>query len=282
MPPIAPADNQTPQWFTEGGAGLPATYPGQDWFNQIQAELLNVLKAADISPQKGSLNQLSSAISKLASAYAVSIVHSTGQSLTSVMSQNAVTGELNKKFDKTGGRVDGTVSSKVIKVSEDDGEELFLYPASGDSPAFMQYHKGGVWSGKFLIPKLAANKILAPLMPGDVYSNTEIDTKINAIFSVGQKLTDVKSVRAFNSVYSNSTGRAIQLAVNVQCNNWAGQSTLHIGPSDGSISLSFRLLDWAVAATQVAPVFIVIPDKWNYRITDDTGGLVIQSWLEYR
>ncbi|WP_354639200.1 hypothetical protein [Morganella morganii] len=244
--------------------------------------MLNVLKAADISPQKGSLNQLSSAISKLASAYAVSIVHSTGQSLTSVMSQNAVTGELNKKFDKTGGRVDGTVSSKVIKVSEDDGEELFLYPASGDSPAFMQYHKGGVWSGKFLIPKLAANKILAPLMPGDVYSNTEIDTKINAIFSVGQKLTDVKSVRAFNSVYSNSTGRAIQLAVNVQCNNWAGQSTLHIGPSDGSISLSFRLLDWAVAATQVAPVFIVIPDKWNYRITDDTGGLVIQSWLEYR
>lgn len=189
---------------------------------------------------------------------------------------------LNKKFDKTGGRVDGTVSAKVIKVSEDDGEELFLYPASGGSPAFMQYHKGGVWSGKFLIPKLAANKILAPLMPGDVYSNTEIDTKINAIFSVGQQWKDVKSERAFNSVYHNSTGRAIQLAVNVQCNNWAGQSTLHIGPSDGSISLSFRLLDWAIAATQVAPVFIVIPDKWGYRITNDVSGLVIQSWLEYR
>lgn len=189
---------------------------------------------------------------------------------------------LNKKFDKTGGRVDGTVSAKVIEASDNDGEELFLYPAFGGSPAFMQYHKEGVWSGKFLIPKLAANKILAPIMSGDVYSNTEIDAKINAIFSVGQKLTDVKSARAFNSVYSNSTGRAIQLAVNVQCNNWSGQSTLHIGPSDGSISLSFRILDWAVAATQVAPVFIVIPDKWNYRITDDTGGLVIQSWLEYR
>ncbi|MEM8158300.1 hypothetical protein Q4R51_11890 [Morganella morganii] len=91
MPPIAPADSQSPLWFTEGGAGLSATYPGQDWFNQIQAELLNVLKAADIAPQKGSLNQIASAISKLASAYAVSIVHTTGQSLTSVMSQDGAT-----------------------------------------------------------------------------------------------------------------------------------------------------------------------------------------------
>ncbi|HCR3330548.1 TPA: hypothetical protein ON523_000226 [Morganella morganii] len=107
MPPIAPADSQTPLWFTEGGAGQSATYPGQDWFNQIQAELLNVLKAADIAPQKGSLNQLSSAISKLASAYAVSIVNSTGQSLTSVMSQKSVTDELNKKLNNTGGKITG-------------------------------------------------------------------------------------------------------------------------------------------------------------------------------
>ncbi|EMM8061193.1 hypothetical protein [Morganella morganii] len=99
MPPIAPADSQTPLWFTEGGAGLSATYPGQDWFNQIQAELLNVLKAADIAPQKGNLSQLSSAISKLASAYAVLIVHTTGDSLTSVMSQKSVTDLTNKKFN---------------------------------------------------------------------------------------------------------------------------------------------------------------------------------------
>lgn len=126
MPPIAPADSQTPKWFTEGGAGLSATYPGQDWFNQIQAELLNILKAADIAPQKGNLSQLSSAISKLASAYAVSIVHSTGQSLTSVMSQKAVTDlaatmaaktELNKKFDKTGGVLTGNDNVITIRNS---------------------------------------------------------------------------------------------------------------------------------------------------------------------
>lgn len=114
MPPIAPADSQTPKWFTEGGAGLSATYPGQDWFNQIQAELLNVLKAAGIAPQKGNLSQLSSAISKLASAYAISIVHSTGQSLTSVMSQKAVTDLANTKAD---GNRFSTRTSAVIMSS---------------------------------------------------------------------------------------------------------------------------------------------------------------------
>ncbi|HFD6663203.1 TPA: hypothetical protein ACF5RZ_000681 [Morganella morganii] len=67
MPPIAPADSQTPLWFTEGGAGLSATYPGQDWFNQIQAELLNVLNEAGITPEKGKLNQLSLSIKAIIS-----------------------------------------------------------------------------------------------------------------------------------------------------------------------------------------------------------------------
>ncbi|MEQ1976431.1 hypothetical protein [Xenorhabdus sp. SGI240] len=50
MPAITPTNNSTPQWFTEGGAGLSASYPGQEWFNQIQAELLNVLKEAGVTP----------------------------------------------------------------------------------------------------------------------------------------------------------------------------------------------------------------------------------------
>lgn len=65
MPPIAPATSQTPLWFTEGGAGLQVSYPGQDWFNAFQAEHLNVLAAAGITPDKSKLNQLSAAIKKL-------------------------------------------------------------------------------------------------------------------------------------------------------------------------------------------------------------------------
>ncbi|EGT3609617.1 tail fiber protein [Morganella morganii] len=91
MPPIAPADSQSPLWFTEGGAGLSATYPGQDWFNQIQAELLNVLKEAGLTADKSKLNQLALAIKAIVGKSAVTIVNSPGTSTTSVMSQKAVT-----------------------------------------------------------------------------------------------------------------------------------------------------------------------------------------------
>lgn len=58
MPPISGVSSATPQWFTES----PPSYPGADWFNVVQSELLNVLKDAGISPEKGSLNQLSLSI----------------------------------------------------------------------------------------------------------------------------------------------------------------------------------------------------------------------------
>ncbi|BFI61600.1 tail fiber protein [Yersinia pseudotuberculosis] len=65
MPPVAPAVSPTPLWFTEGGAGQSPSYPGQDWFNMFQAEHLNVLADAGISPDKSNLNQLATAIKKL-------------------------------------------------------------------------------------------------------------------------------------------------------------------------------------------------------------------------
>ncbi|MFZ7107919.1 tail fiber protein [Avibacterium avium] len=68
MPPIkaqkkAPSE---PQWFTEGGNGVAPTYPGADWFNIMQAELLNILTDAGITPEKTQLNQLTLAIRTLA------------------------------------------------------------------------------------------------------------------------------------------------------------------------------------------------------------------------
>ncbi|WP_336844476.1 pyocin knob domain-containing protein [Providencia rettgeri] len=67
MPNIAPVSSATPLWFTEGGAGLAASYPGQDWYNMVQAELLNVLTKAGLKPEKGKLNQLAEAIAKMIS-----------------------------------------------------------------------------------------------------------------------------------------------------------------------------------------------------------------------
>lgn len=90
MPAIAPKSSDNPLWFTEGGSGLAATYPGQDWFNQVQAEMLNVLISAGVTPEKGKLNQLSLAIQQLCKTiYPLS--QNTGASTSSVMSQKAVT-----------------------------------------------------------------------------------------------------------------------------------------------------------------------------------------------
>lgn len=54
-----------PRWFTEGGNGVAPSYPGADWFNIVQAELLGVLTEAHITAEKSNLNQLAKAIKEI-------------------------------------------------------------------------------------------------------------------------------------------------------------------------------------------------------------------------
>lgn len=65
MPQVKPVSSITPQFFTEGGNGVPPTWPGPDWFNIFQNELLNVLAAAGINPDKTDHAQLVAAMKKL-------------------------------------------------------------------------------------------------------------------------------------------------------------------------------------------------------------------------
>ena len=65
MPRIKQTLSRLVKWFTEGDSQTPPSYPGADWFNIVQAELLNVLKDAEIEPDKAQLNQLSSSIKKM-------------------------------------------------------------------------------------------------------------------------------------------------------------------------------------------------------------------------
>lgn len=62
MPPVGTVQSSAPRWFTEGGGGTPASYPGADWYNIIQAELLNFLSAYGIAPDKADFSQLRKAI----------------------------------------------------------------------------------------------------------------------------------------------------------------------------------------------------------------------------
>ncbi|GDO93206.1 phage tail protein [Escherichia coli] len=78
MPTVAPASSKTPLYFTEGGNGIPPTYPGPDWFNIVQSELLEILRQAKVTPDKRTTNQIMTSLKKLfitnsgsASAFAV-------------------------------------------------------------------------------------------------------------------------------------------------------------------------------------------------------------------
>lgn len=254
MPPIAPADSQTPLWFTEGGAGLSATYPGQDWFNQIQAELLNVLKVADIAPQKGSLTQLSSAISKLASAYAVSVVHTTGQSLTSVMSQQSVTKLFALKQSQ-----ESLKSGNHTVVSDNEYAYIELINSSGERLSFESLPHNNESIGNIILRDDA----------GKTVSVIKIPRKINTVFATLADLTGLqpageyatknelsavekKSVQAFRY----SSVRTMKTAVNY----WAPAS-------EGEFVIGIRTaLDgggiWIITDVKVATLQTFIDGKW--------------------
>ncbi|CAD6177946.1 phage tail protein [Escherichia coli] len=65
MPPVAAEYSKTTLYFTEGGNGIPPTYPGPDWFNIIQSELLEILRQANIEPDKNTTDQIMTALKKL-------------------------------------------------------------------------------------------------------------------------------------------------------------------------------------------------------------------------
>ncbi|EYU13598.1 tail fiber protein [Photorhabdus aegyptia] len=90
MPPITPASNPTPLWFTEGGAGLAVSYPGQEWFNIVQAELLSVLQAASIKPDKSKLDQLAVAIKSIVAEKSIGLTDKLGNSSVLAASQKLV------------------------------------------------------------------------------------------------------------------------------------------------------------------------------------------------
>ncbi|HIA8336659.1 TPA: phage tail protein [Klebsiella pneumoniae] len=69
MPAIKPVLFTERRWFTEGGDGIAPSYPGADWFNAIQAEMLNVLALANITPNKTQLDQFAQAIRIFSSDY---------------------------------------------------------------------------------------------------------------------------------------------------------------------------------------------------------------------
>ncbi|AVE50827.1 phage tail protein [Serratia marcescens] len=71
MPPVNPVLFSERRFFTEGGDGISPSYPGADWFNIIQMEMLNVLALANITPDKSQFDQFAKAIRIFSSDYMI-------------------------------------------------------------------------------------------------------------------------------------------------------------------------------------------------------------------
>ncbi|HGD9119657.1 TPA: phage tail protein [Escherichia coli] len=67
MPPVSAQRSAIVRWFSEGDGNNAITWPGMDWFNIVQAELLNTLEEAGIQPDKTKLNQLALSIKAIMS-----------------------------------------------------------------------------------------------------------------------------------------------------------------------------------------------------------------------
>ncbi|NHB89182.1 gp53-like domain-containing protein [Photorhabdus tasmaniensis] len=137
MPPITPASNPTPLWFTEGGAGLAVSYPGQEWFNIVQAELLAVLQEAGIKPDKSKLNQLAVAIKSIAAERGIDLTDKLGNSSALAASQKLVTevnDNANNKLAKNQNGADIPDKNAFVKnlgLSETVELAQGAYPRSG-------------------------------------------------------------------------------------------------------------------------------------------------------
>lgn len=62
MPPVKSKFSEIPLYFTEGGNGVSPSWPGADWFNIVQTELMNILAEAGITPSKTNHTQLVDAL----------------------------------------------------------------------------------------------------------------------------------------------------------------------------------------------------------------------------
>ncbi|MEQ5183192.1 hypothetical protein ABN222_01530 [Providencia alcalifaciens] len=155
-----------------------------------------------------------------------SVVQSTGSSTTQVMSQNATSGYLNGKFDKSGGQVSGALSAsgsvsagKKVESYNNELEVYAILDTETSEPKIRSKKKGVPWvehvfpitSGTLLntgnIVQTTGTSVV------NVISQKGASDAIAAIKPLGdgQKWVDVTSERQIGVTYTNTTGRTINM-----------------------------------------------------------------------
>ncbi|MDO7829450.1 hypothetical protein [Providencia huashanensis] len=287
MPKLAPVSSATPLWFTEGGAGLAASYPGQDWFNMIQAELLGILTAAGVKPEKGKLTQLAGAIKN--------IVNSAGfQPSGDYAIKNEVNTELGKKLDKTA-IVQTVGSSTVSVISQQGATREFAKRSSADflttgeqtliarDGTGRQYFELGDGLKLLIAAPKTGMSALAIITSDD--SGTLYDLRIPKIsgtvaiqgdsFGLNQEWSDLTSSRAVNTSYVNSSTKPIQVSISIRASTATDAGfSFYVGTTkiaeDSGVT---HIWDHTISA--------IIPPNKSYKL-DVTGSVQIKKWGELR
>ena len=156
MPVIKQTLSRLVKWFTEGDSQTPPSYPGADWFNIVQAELLNVLKGAEIEPDKEQLNQLSSSIKKMILSEKVklsSAVNSSAEDQAATpkavkIAYDLASNAVKKSGDEMSGQLQFNASAAGIKFKYETGAQIVLRTGSR-SFGFMFNDAGSdLWKSK--------------------------------------------------------------------------------------------------------------------------------------
>ncbi|WP_249418123.1 hypothetical protein [Citrobacter sp. RHBSTW-00229] len=178
MPQPSPVTSETELFFTEGGNGVPPTYPGPDWFNTIQSELLNILRSAGLDPDKMDNTQILAALKKL------------------FLSRSNPFGDI---------KADGAAAIATAL------SNLQLQETVKEAAGSLQ--KGNNFSDVENIVAARLNLQLgdsAILNVGKVYGSVASG---DSTFGIAQQYKDVTSSRVLGVTYTNTTSRAIMILV---------------------------------------------------------------------
>ncbi|MBS9571996.1 MAG: hypothetical protein RR510_13030 [Morganella sp. (in: enterobacteria)] len=297
-------------------AGIPPTVLESGWLNSIQREILGVLTKAGIPQDKNNDNQLSEAISKiitdgnyataedlkkkltknengadipdkpkfienlgLGEAAKSGLVQTTGTSTTNVMSQKSVTDELDKKFDKTGGKITGQTDI------ESDGGRVQTLKAKKGTSAYQELYLADVFaawwgvvnSNMLTIENRVTGNKLTIGADGFKVDGKNIATA-DQLFGIGQTYKNLTASRENKVTYINTDTKP--RLIYIESNRTGGTMPFSIDITVHGDRVAYR---WTAADEVVSLTALVQPGE-SYRVNGGWGQPsewnVINRWLE--
>lgn len=173
------------QFATNGGVGQQPTVPGAEWFNMITDELLSVVYAAGLAPDKSDHGQLLAAIEQLLS------------SSLSPDASESVKGIARFSTQSEASPATSSAASSSLMLSVLRGLDLLK-----SSAALASSSQQGTMRTATQSEVDARSAVVAAVTPD----------KLREV-GVGQTWQDVTASRALGTTYTNTTGRPIMVYV---------------------------------------------------------------------